>query len=380
MKEFVNLPMPANPLQVLHILETRQFAGTEAHVLTLMQNLDPDTASASLLCLRGSPLHERALKAGLNCMTAPSMKDFIRLLRSRPFSILHAHDGQAKVKAVLGAQMAMFQGQIVATQHFLSPASTQRTGWKKALSALLHRILNRRVSMTIAVSQAVRDAALSRTEVPASRITVIHNGIAAPPASVPSRLTQTLQGLNIPSSAPIVCAVARLEKEKGLTYLLNAMPQVLSRMPDTRFVIVGDGAERSALEAEAIKLRVDRSVIFTGFRSDVFDLVACCHVFVLPSPAEPFGLSILEAMAFAKPVVAIRSGGPVEIVQDGETGLLAAPADAQSLSGCMLSLLLDAPRAAIMGQSGQRRLHAFFSAETMARSTEAVYQKLDRRR
>ncbi len=361
-------------LRVLHILETPQFAGTEAHVLTLMQSLDPATVQGALLCRQDSPLHQRALALGFPCHTPATFAQFVRLVRQEAFSVLHAHDGAAKAKAVLAASRAG----IVATQHFVQPAYTHRVGWKGALSKAVHRCLNASVSMTIAVSDAVRDAALERAEMPPARITVIPNGILPPVLAAPADVYARLQALGIPLNAPLVCTVSRLSPEKGLVYLLQAIPQVLEVLPEARFLLLGDGAERQALQAEAVRLQVQEAVIFAGFRNDVSDLVSQCRLFVLPSFVEAFGLSLVEAMALARPVVAMRAGGPLEIVLDGETGLLVAPADSSALAEAMLTLLTDPARAARMGEAGLRRMQTRFTADTMARRTEAVYAQCAR--
>ena len=103
-----------------------------------------------------------------------------------------------------------------------------------------------------------------------------------------------------------------------------------------------------------------------GFRSDVSALMAACDIFVLPAPAEPFGLVLIEAMALGKPVIAAGAGGPLEIVADGETGLLFAPGNAESLATAMTRLLTDAPMRKRMGEAGRKRYEKMFTAQQMA--------------
>ena len=110
-----------------------------------------------------------------------------------------------------------------------------------------------------------------------------------------------------------------------------------------------------------------------GFRSDVSVLMAACDIFVLPAPAEPFGLVIIEAMALGKPVIAAGAGGPVEIVVDGETGLLFEPGNSQSLAVAMQRLLIDAPLRQRMGEASRQRYAKFFTADQMAKKMLAVY-------
>jgi glycosyltransferase involved in cell wall biosynthesis len=116
------------------------------------------------------------------------------------------------------------------------------------------------------------------------------------------------------------------------------------------------------------------SMYLLGFRSDVSALMAACDIIVLPAPAEPFGLVLIEAMALGKPVIAAAAGGPLEIVADGETGLLFEPGNAGSLAGAMGRLLADPDLRRRMGIAGRRRYAQKFTARRMAEKMQEVYQ------
>jgi glycosyltransferase involved in cell wall biosynthesis len=113
-----------------------------------------------------------------------------------------------------------------------------------------------------------------------------------------------------------------------------------------------------------------------GFRSDVSALMAACDIFVSPCPVEGFGLVLLEAMALGKPVIAAEAGGPLEIVADGETGLLFAPGNAESLAAAMKRLLADAPMRKRMGEAGRKRYEEMFTAQQMAEKMRETYSVL----
>ena len=116
------------------------------------------------------------------------------------------------------------------------------------------------------------------------------------------------------------------------------------------------------------------SMYLLGFRSDVSALMAACDIIVLPAPAEPFGLVLIEAMALGKPVIAAAAGGPLEIVADGETGLLFEPGNAGSLAGAMRRLLADPDLRRRMGIAGRRRYAQKFTARRMAEKMQEVYR------
>jgi len=117
------------------------------------------------------------------------------------------------------------------------------------------------------------------------------------------RLSRLREEFGVPSKAALVVTVARLEAEKGINDLLDAVSQVLASpaAADTHFVTVGDGAQKSALLERSRRLGIESRVRFVGFRTDATDFIAAADLFVLPSPAEAFGLVLLEAMALAKP-------------------------------------------------------------------------------
>ena len=114
-------------------------------------------------------------------------------------------------------------------------------------------------------------------------------------------------------------------------------------------------------------------ITLLGFRSDVSALMSACDIFVLPAPAEPFGLVLIEAMALGKPVIAAAAGGPLEIVADGETGLLFEPGNAESLSSAIRRLLADPDLRRRMGIAGRKRYAQKFTARRMAENMQQVY-------
>ena len=137
----------------------------------------------------------------------------------------------------------------------------------------------------------------------------------------------TRAGLGIAPDAPVIGIVSRLFVWKGHTYLVKALRKIADAVPEVRLVIVGEddpmahperGSYRAELESLVRELGLEEQVIFTGFRSDIPELMAAFDVFAMPSWDEPFGMVFLEAMAMETPVVAWDSGGAPEVIADGE--------------------------------------------------------------
>jgi glycosyltransferase involved in cell wall biosynthesis len=175
-----------------------------------------------------------------------------------------------------------------------------------------------------------------------------------------------------PRPRSIVLTVARLDEVKGHRFLLEAARLV----PEATFVLAGEGPERAALEAQALGLGVADHVCFMGHQADVPSLLASCDVVVLPSLAESSSLTLLEAMAARKPVIATRVGGIPEIVEDGQTGLLVPPSDPPALAAAIRSLLVDPDRAERLASAGRARVQRDFTLEAMVRGVAAVYDEV----
>jgi glycosyltransferase involved in cell wall biosynthesis len=170
----------------------------------------------------------------------------------------------------------------------------------------------------------------------------------------------------LPKDRPLVGNVARLAPQKDHATLIEAA----RLLPEARFAIVGEGELRAELERRARGL----TVVFTGARDDVPDLLASFDVFALPSLYEGLCVVVIEAQAAGVPVVATPVGGIRETVVDGETGLLVPPRDPPALAAAIRRLLDDRPAAEVMAAEAKRRVRARFSIERMVEETLALYE------
>ena len=184
---------------------------------------------------------------------------------------------------------------------------------------------------------------------------VIHNGAADRFFSDSgSQRVESRQALGIGAADAVVATVAALIPLKGHRYFLEAASYALKEFPQTRFLVIGDGPERKNLEELVRQLGIEDHVLFLGPRRDVADLLPAVDIFVLASLRESFPLSIREAMAAGRAVVASRVGGNPELIRDGETGLLVPPADGVAL-GLAISRLLADPELRMQIAAGGRR-------------------------
>lgn len=172
---------------------------------------------------------------------------------------------------------------------------------------------------------------------------------------------------------PTIGFVGRLVPQKGGVVLLHAAQQVLRSAPDTTFVFVGDGPAREEWQTLSTTLDVQKSVIFTGARSDMPNVYASLDIVVLPSLVEAMPMCLLEAMAAGRPVIASRVGSVPEMIVPGETGLLVEPNDPGEIARSILKLLRDHELANSLGTSAHHAIATRFSSEAMAKRYLDLY-------
>jgi glycosyltransferase involved in cell wall biosynthesis len=181
---------------------------------------------------------------------------------------------------------------------------------------------------------------------------------------------------DIRENQKVVINVAHLAGHKGQKYLVRAIPQVLAKLPDTRFFIIGKGELMDELKETASELGLKRELIFTGFRNDVADFYQIADLYVMSSLQEGLGTAVLDALALAKPVVATKAGGLPEIVHDGKTGRLVAAADPAALAHGIVDMLTRVEAAKAMANAGRTLVQNCFSIDAMVDNNIEVYKKV----
>ena len=205
------------------------------------------------------------------------------------------------------------------------------------------------------------------------KIVTIHNGIDAAPFGHSYEITRLRKTLNLENSRPVIGIVARLDPIKNHIGLINAMPRIVTQLSDTVLLIIGDGPIRSELENEVAALGLTDHVRFLGTRSDVPELLSLLDLFVLCSHNEGLSLTLIEASAASKPIVATNVGGNSEVVEQGVNGLLVPPNQPEALATAILMLLSDPATALRMGQAGRLKFESEFTLDTMVRKYEELY-------
>jgi glycosyltransferase involved in cell wall biosynthesis len=182
--------------------------------------------------------------------------------------------------------------------------------------------------------------------------------------------------LGVRPQSLVVGTVARLVPDKGMDCFLEMAARILTVRNDVQFFIVGDGPIRGALQQRACELGIAPHIVFLGHRDDVRDLMEAMDVFVLPTKREGFGVVFAEAMAMGKATVGSRIGPVAEVVEEGVTGYLVPPDDAQGFAERVLGLLADEKKRLDFGTAGRRRVELYFDETRMCDSIEGHYRHL----
>jgi glycosyltransferase involved in cell wall biosynthesis len=297
---------------------------------------------------------------------------WVRALRAlvlgRGIDLVHVHSplAAAVARTVLPRRIP-----VVYTEHNVWPRYRPPTRWANAATFP-------RNAHVFAVSGEVAASVrypwpLRRLRVPP--VEVLHHGVDPRELERWSRPDGVLAELGIRDGAPVVATVANFKAHKGHRHLLEAASIVRRSLPEARFVLAGAGPTERQVRERAAALGLEGTVVFAGPREDAPRLAAAADLFVLPSEHEGLPVALLEAMALGRAVVATRTGGVPEVVEDGRHGLLVPPADPRALAEAIAELLRDPARRARMGEEGRRRAAAF-DLRRAVRRIEDVYEEL----
>jgi glycosyltransferase involved in cell wall biosynthesis len=258
-------------------------------------------------------------------------------------------------------------------------------------------LCRRAVAHFIANATAIQQELAGLPWVGPQRVTRIYNGIdldafrrasvqafrrsdrLVPNPRTPERPNANLrQGLRIPSNAPVIAVVARLQAHKGHEDLFRCLPGLWAQFPALRVLVAGQGPHEAHLRRVVAGLQAEDRVRFLGHCDDVQPVLEAADLFVLPSHREGLPNAVLEAMAMDLPVVAAAADGTGEVVVDGETGLLVPPGDRAALGAAVARLLVDGALRRRLTQDARSHLEAYFSLPRAVEQVETLLWQVAR--
>jgi glycosyltransferase involved in cell wall biosynthesis len=356
------LPVGGAERMLASLVHHQLEAGHEIGVVSLYDPLGTSIEAE----LRAQPIELFFLgkRGGFDVRMIPRIARVLR--RFRP-QVLHTH--MQVLRYVLPARLLSSRCRIVHTMH--TGAWRDATDWP---TRLLQRVAFRTCVVPVAIGNAVADSI--REVYGVSPRHVIPNGIPVSVYATAGREREEARAsLGIPAGTPVLLCVAQLLSVKNHQSLLRAFASERLAAAGARLLLVGDGGLRSVLEAQTRALGIADRVSFLGVRSDVPRLLAAADGFVLASSAEGNPLSIMEAMAAGKPVVATAVGCIPDLVTEG-SGRLVSAGDEGALEDAMVELVRDAPLARARGEKAARTALERFDDSRMALAYERLYAEV----
>lgn len=387
-------------MKIVHLISSGGFYGAENMLHNLLAGLRELSADVSLCVFSNQDgsipeIASRSAELGIDVTLIPcngrfdlhSVRQLRRILVCAGIDVLHTHGYKADLYGFLATRSTGIR--IVATCHNWTHGS-------RALSvyAMLDKFCLRAFDSVVAVSAQVANE-LRQSGVPLDRLRQIANGVAVPGAAVrtvaadsacaklvdsPGETAKIWLEDELEKEFVTVAVASRLVADKGISEFLYAAREGLTVCPAARFTVAGDGPDRERFEAEAAALGISHAVTFPGFVADMAALYRSIDLFVLPSLREGLPMSLLEAMAAGKAVIATRVGAIPDVIEDNQTGLLVEPGDREALAEAMKQLLRNRMLREALGVKARHTIHRSWSAEAMSSKYLALYNGIDRGR
>ena len=298
-----------------------------------------------------------------------------RLIRRIRPHIVHTHTSKAGLLGRLASFLARVPI-IIHTPHghvfhsYYGPVMTK-------VFVFAEKILSFMTDKITALTNRERDEHLEEGIASIEKYVVIHSGVMLDRLMNMSVDAGAVRGeFGIAQDSNVIGVVGRLVPIKGHKYLVSAAKRIIKEFRNTVFVFVGDGYLSSRLERQAESVGVRKNIIFTGWRKDAVEILDLFDILVLPSLNEGMGKVLVEGMALGKPIIASNVGGIIDLVRNGENGILVPPGDSDALGEAILQLLKDKNLSEKLGKNGKAMVYPEFDASVMVKQIDDLYESL----
>ncbi|MDP8263815.1 MAG: glycosyltransferase family 4 protein [Candidatus Ancaeobacter aquaticus] len=381
-----------NKIKVLHIITRLVHGGAQENTLYTVKLLDKTRYDVSLVSGpsdgdEGSLEHiitddneiEFTVINELIRSPAP-IKDFIalyklfHLMRKNKYDIIHTHSSKAGILGRFAAKLAGIPI-IIHTPHghiFYGYFSAFITN----IFIIFERITALFTDKIITLTHRGTEEHVMMNIAPADKFVTIYSGINIRKDPFSIDINKKKQELNIAKETLVIGNIARLADIKGQKYLIEAMPEICSKVPNCCLILVGDGPAKNELLQVVHNLDIVNKVLFLGLRTDIAELISIMDIFILPSLNEGMGKVLLQSQHLGKPIIATDVGGVREIVTNGVNGFLVTSRDSGSIAQRSIELLKSDAMRTKMGDAGRANVGERFSIETMVKNIASLYEEL----
>jgi glycosyltransferase involved in cell wall biosynthesis len=370
--------MTHRKIRIGFVIGQLHVGGYERQLYELATRMSGSACEPFVYCLSDlvEPHGQQLQAAGVPVRVIPRRRSYelrravrlARLIRQDRIDVVHSWAPGTNVYAGLALLLAG-NPPLVASNYGTYP----RTGF---LTILLDRLVFKLSRQIIVNSEMGRSFTSSYYGVSPDRILVVQNWLDTSRFESPADPAAARASLDLPAGAPVAGFVGRLSEEKGISLFLEVAHDVAARLPESRFLVVGDGPLQEAMVKQSQYLGIADRVHFAGFRHDIPDVLAAMDLMVVTSTCEGLPNAVLEAMAAGRPVIATRVGGCAQLIEDGATGYLTDPGDREALARRVTEVLSSPDRGRGMGEAGRRRAFSEFSASDLLPPLEQIYRRI----
>lgn len=360
-------------LTILHSEASNGWGGQEIRILNEMLGMRRMGHEVLLATPPHTSIYLRAIECGIETFPvsmdvpnfAPGVVYLSHLLRKRNVSIINTHSSRDSWIGSIAGRLAGVK--VLRTRHI---SSRLRNNF------LTRLVYGRLCHGVITTGEFIKNQLVRELRIDPERIYPIPTGVDLETFDGATG-DRVREELGVSGDAPVLGVAAVLRSWKGHLFLLGAMPEVVAAYPEVKLLVVGEGPMRRCIEREVERLDLQSTVILTGYREDIPEVVNAFDIGVLASYAsEGIPQFVLQAMAAGKPVIGTSVGGIPEVVIDGVTGLLVRPEDPESMGNAIRSLLGDHDRMKRMGEAGRSYVSERHSAGRMLDSLEKLYSMI----
>jgi glycosyltransferase involved in cell wall biosynthesis len=368
-------------LNILEINFSRAWGGLEMQMPVTARELEKIGHKVIVVCPEGSPAEKAAKNDNLRIICLENKIKYIDLsaiwklrniIKENKIDIIPSHMAKDLWIIILAGQMAGCK-KIYFTRHIESH-------YRK--KDIFHYIIHRSLAGAIAITGAVKESLMDTTHIIPEKIEVIYCGIDVEKFRQRAQRENILRKeYNIAEKCHLIGVVGRLQEGKGHEYMLRAIPLVLKNIPDFKVFVVGEetkGEEKDYkeyLENIVMELNISNNVIFTGFRNDVPSVMNSLDILIMPSEREAFGLVAIEAMALNKVVIATRSPGTQEIIDDGIDGFLVPYGNSGILAERIVNIFNTPDQGKKIGEMALKKVKVKFDINKNIKELEKLFLK-----
>ncbi len=368
-------------LNILQYIETSGPGGAEAVLLNIAGNVDKNRFNPTVVLHKSRWLHEQLLKNEIETEIIPSKRSwdmfflvkFIRYCRSHKIDLIHSHLFGANLYSCLAG--AVLRLPVITTFH----NELYFQGRLERFMALKSIIIRNFAAQMVFVAEYMKKDYIEHSNFPDNKSVTVYNGIDLKYDIDNIDSSSLKKELGILDNDLLVGHIANLRAPKGHQYLIKAASLVCNNFPSAKFLLIGDegdGTIKKEIEDFIAESGLGENIRLLGFRKDVNKLLQLIDVFVLSSTSEGLPLSVIEAMASSKPVVATNVGGLPEIVVHDQTGYLVEPQNARALAEKLIFFLENEALRNRMGQAGRKVIEEKYSLKTMIDNYQNLYENL----